>query len=183
MSTSTISQFEAAPRINSQSIRKISPSFSSDQFDLSLSSEKSTKLEYQTMDRDASPSQSFSCYFSPLTDLWPKVEQTIQNTWLMELCACGGSILAFLAIVLLLRFYDDRTQPDWPYNISINFVISLSTTLIKALLIIPITACLSQTNWTHSRIKPHAVKDFLVYDSASRGPRGSLHLLYRFKLR
>ena len=110
-----------------------------------------------------------------------RTEQIIVDRWLIELSACGGSLLALFAILIFLHSYDGRAQPDWPYHITINSVISWFTTLMKALMLVSITACLSQANWIHFRTQPHAFKDFLVYDSASRGPRGSLQLLWNFR--
>ncbi|KAL8828506.1 MAG: hypothetical protein Q9191_002545 [Dirinaria sp. TL-2023a] len=112
-----------------------------------------------------------------------KIEEALVNRWLIELSACGGSLLALITIAVFLHNYDGRAQPDWPHNVTINSVLSWFTTIMKALMLVSVASCLSQANWIHFKTTPHAFKDFLVYDSASRGPKGSLQLLWGFRVR
>ena len=107
-----------------------------------------------------------------------KAGRMIYDRWLLEIASCGGSLLVLIAIVVFLYNYDGAEQPDWPYNITINSVISWFTTIMKALMFVSVASCLSQANWVHFTKSPHPFKDYLVYDSASRGFYGSLQLLF-----
>ncbi|KAG8532459.1 uncharacterized protein KY384_002336 [Bacidia gigantensis] len=110
-----------------------------------------------------------------------KLDQSIYRWWLAELLCYLGSLISLIIIIVILRRYDGRPQPNWPHNITLNSVISWFTTLFKANLLVPITACLSQASWIHFRSKSHALTDMVVYDAASRGPLGSLLLLWSFR--
>ena len=104
-----------------------------------------------------------------------------QRWWFWELLACSASVFSILAIALLLQRYDGRSQPQWPNFININTLVSLFAILVKAPLLLTVGACIGQAKWTHFRSRPHPLKDFAVYDRASRGPEGSLNLLWHFK--
>jgi Protein of unknown function (DUF3176) len=98
----------------------------------------------------------------------------------LEIISCAGSVLALAAIVIFLTEYDGRVQTEWPYNMTPNSVISWFATLMKAFMLVPIAACISQASWIHFYSKPHILKDLATFDDASRGPMGSLQLLGKF---
>ena len=170
---------------NSTSTDSHSPStiFTRERFSKTSSRDTSFDNDYQPVqESDPSAGQKPDGY-SPWDRFTSKIEQTLVDRWLIELSACGGSLLSLLALVIFLHHYDGRAQPDWPYNITINSVLSWFTTLMKALMLVSVTACLSQANRIQFSTTPHAFKDSLVYDSASRGPKGSLQLLWGFRAR
>jgi Protein of unknown function (DUF3176) len=117
----------------------------------------------------------------PLTRLQPSFRQIALQWWLWELLACIGSLLAILAIVVFLKCYDGRPQPQWPTYITISSIVSLFTALVKAPLLLSTAACISQAKWTHYQPRPRPLKDFVLYDDASRGPLGSISLLWLLK--
>lgn len=129
-----------------------------------------------------SPIQS-SRWFSSLDHpgLRTDFNKLIVKWWIWELLGCFGSLLSFFAIVGVLMYYDGRGQPEWPYNITINSVLSWLTTAMKAFLLFSVAACIGQANWLHFRARPHALVDLIAYDSASRGPFGSVQLLWRLR--
>lgn len=107
--------------------------------------------------------------------------QIASQWWLWELLACFGSLLGLIAILTFLKTYDGRSQPQWPSYITVNTVISLLAGLMKAPLLLSTAACISQAKWVHYRATPRPLTDFVVYDNASRGPLGSLSLLWLLK--
>lgn len=103
------------------------------------------------------------------------------KNWTWELAAFCGSLFTFVALVGLLKKYDGRAQPHWPYNITINALVSWLATAIRALLCTALTACISQGAWTYFRSGPHALGDLTIYDSASRGPLGAVRSLWKLQ--
>ncbi|KAI9734350.1 MAG: hypothetical protein M1834_002456 [Cirrosporium novae-zelandiae] len=109
--------------------------------------------------------------------------RAVIDWWIIELLACGGSLLAIAGLVIVLYKYDGRSLPNWPYGITINSLVSWFSTAMKALMLVPIAACISQAKWTHFHSKRHALSDVAAYDSASRGPEGSAQFLWKFQAR
>lgn len=147
-------------------------------WDVSLSTLPTTSTK-QTQRLRKSPIQN-SRWFSSLDHprLRTDFNQLIVKWWIWELLGCFGSLFSFFAIVGVLKYYDGRAQPGWPYNITINSVLSWLTTVMKAFLLFSVAACIGQANWLHFRSRPQMLTDLMVYDSASRGPLGSVLLLW-----
>ena len=105
----------------------------------------------------------------------------VSGWWTLELLSYTVSLVSLVAIIVILRHYEGHAQPAWSHNITLNSVLSWFTTLFKANLLVPIVACLSQASWVHFRSGPRPLIDMVVYDSASRGPMGSLRLLFTLR--
>ena len=182
LSTSNAVPLQHLPDLQEPSDQVFSTDFTLKRFDSFSSRGDTSKSSYHPVhERDALQQQT-SGWFSRNRSA-TRIEQLIIDRWLLELSACGGSLLALFAILIFLYHYDGRAQPEWPYNVTINSVTSLFTTVMKALMLVAVTSCLSQSNWIHFRTRSHSFNDFLVYDSASRGPNGSLQLLWNFQIR
>ena len=100
--------------------------------------------------------------------------------WWLELLCCVLFIGALVAVVLTVRPYEGRPLPQWPYRLSINSLISVYIVILKAAVLLVAAEGLSQLKWRwfdHGR----PLKDLLSYDDASRGPWGSLTLLWRLR--
>jgi Protein of unknown function (DUF3176) len=100
--------------------------------------------------------------------------------WWTELLCCVLFIGAFVAIVLTIRPYEGRPLPQWPYQLSINSLISIYIVILKASMLLVAAEGLSQLKWRwfdHGR----PLKDLLSYDNASRGPWGSLTLMWTLR--
>jgi hypothetical protein len=104
---------------------------------------------------------------------WPRMW-----SWSWEMWACLGSLAAFLATVGLLRAYDGKSQPDWPYGITLNSAVSWLSTLTKGFLLVPLAACISQSIWIRYSSQAQSLANVAIYDSASRGPWGSFELIW-----
>lgn len=114
----------------------------------------------------------------PNSSTW---ETFFHGWWTVELLAFVVSFASLMAIIVILRRYNGHPQPDWPHNITLNSVLSWFSTLFKASLLVPVAACFGQASWAHYHSGPRPLTDLAIYDSASRGPIGSLQLLWYFK--
>jgi hypothetical protein len=101
--------------------------------------------------------------------------------WIWELSACTGSLLTFSAIIGLLLAFDGRPQPEWPYGITLNSALSWLSTITKSCLLVPAAECISQCIWISYTARPQKLDTVARFDAASRGPWGSLRLLWSLK--
>ena len=115
---------------------------------------------------------------SPRSTAW---NLFLGGRWAVELVAFVASLASLIAIALVLNHYDGQARPDWPYNITLNSVLSWFTTLFKANLLVPIAACFGQATWIHYHSHSRPLTDVAIYDAASRGPLGALQLLWHLK--
>jgi hypothetical protein len=100
------------------------------------------------------------------------------TSWMPEIVSYLISLFALGAIVAVVRARDRKPLPDWPSPFTINFVVSVFTSILKAAMMMPVSEALSELKWlwfADSRL----VSDMDDFDLASRGPRGSLQFLFR----
>lgn len=100
--------------------------------------------------------------------------------WWKELLWCVVSIACIPALVGMLRRFENQPLPDWPHGITLNTAVAFISTLCRTAFLLPVVEALSQLKWNWYR-KPRALQDFRVFDEASRGPWGSLKLLFTTK--
>ncbi|KAI0439401.1 hypothetical protein F4803DRAFT_568537 [Xylaria telfairii] len=127
-----------------------------------------------------SPSDVKTTGITP-TRLWLEVF----TIWKFQLLASLTSLLGFALLVLLLSTFTERPSSAWPLHIiSINGCVAGLTTVIKGSLMVLIVASISQSKWTWFSDE-RSLCDLEFIDDASRGPWGSLVLLFkhRFRLR
>ena len=100
------------------------------------------------------------------------------SSWIWELLSFIVSFVCIGGILVILAKYDQKPLPNLGW-LTINGIIGTLAGVAKAALILPISESISQLKWLrfwdHEHPKP--VSDFQLYDSASRGPWGSLCLL------
>ncbi|KAI1325278.1 hypothetical protein F5Y16DRAFT_401588 [Xylariaceae sp. FL0255] len=95
--------------------------------------------------------------------------------WWWEIGAVILSILSSQLIILLLFKIN-----DWVFPIRPNSVLSVLTTVTKTTLLAPIASCLSQLKWRHFSLDYRPLDELQVFDDASRGPSGSIIMLFEF---
>lgn len=108
--------------------------------------------------------------------------QKIISTWWLEISACFVSIAALLALVAVLLCYKNKPSPDWPKWLSLNTIVAIFITLLKTAVLLIVAEGLGQLKWSWFAIgtaKP--LDDLVKYDDASRGPVGSMKLLWRLR--
>lgn len=108
---------------------------------------------------------------------WYKALTTGLCWWLSEICASLLFIVSFLGLVVLVKHYEGKGVQDvnLPASFTLNGLIALLSTLIRAALMVPVGSALSQEAWVWlSRVgktqKGHAqLLDLELSDAASRG--------------
>jgi hypothetical protein len=101
--------------------------------------------------------------------------------WQWEFTAAVFSLLCVVAIIIVLKVYQERSLSSWHFvhNITLNTVVALLSTLSRTALIVPVASCLSQLKWIHLVRSPRPLWEMQTFDDASRGPWGSLELIWR----
>jgi hypothetical protein len=88
------------------------------------------------------------------------------------------SVGALLAIVAVLFAYNGKSMTHWNAWLRLNTVVSALATLAKSSMLMVFGQGLGQLKWQHFEQCPRHLLDFEVFENASRGPWGSLRLLY-----
>lgn len=88
--------------------------------------------------------------------------------------SCLLALGALVGIFVVLKRFDGRALKDWPYSITINTLLSVLVTVIKAAIVVPLAEGISQLKWTWYKKRDHALGDVALYDVASRGIFGAL---------
>lgn len=104
------------------------------------------------------------------------------RTWLWESLAIGSSIVLLAAMVALLAAYDNHRVFSF-HGVTLNAIISLLSTLSKAFLAFVLTAATGQWKWILFTREPRPTFDAFTIDEASRGPLGSLAMIWRMRTR
>ncbi|KAL1966044.1 hypothetical protein VTN77DRAFT_4984 [Rasamsonia byssochlamydoides] len=103
--------------------------------------------------------------------------------WFLEILSFLVAVVCFVSIVVILAVHQNKKAPHWPAGITLNVAISWISNLLETWLMIPVAACISQLCWVWFNGKARPLQDICYYDAASRGPMGSLLLLYRLQTR
>ena len=101
--------------------------------------------------------------------------------WIWEITAGLVSVASLLAICIVLAVFDGHAYPKIDWGITLNAVIALLTTIMKAGFMTLLAEGTSQLKWLAFAKGKRPLHDFNVYDAASRGGFGSLRLLIRLR--
>ncbi|KAJ5203343.1 hypothetical protein N7449_005422 [Penicillium cf. viridicatum] len=104
------------------------------------------------------------------------------GSWTWEIAGAGLSLICLVLLVVFLKYADGAEYDTWQYRLSPNTVASAIVTVAKASLLLMVSSSLSQLKWNPSNEKTR-LYHFQVLDQASRGPWGSLEVLWRWKLK
>ncbi|KAF7538973.1 hypothetical protein G7054_g2526 [Neopestalotiopsis clavispora] len=102
------------------------------------------------------------------------------SAWSLEAFSILGSALALIGMVILLAECDRKPIFSW-HGVSLNTIISILSTASKACLLLTVDVAISQWKWIMFSHECRVLNDFGVIDSASRGPLGSLRLLWKLR--
>ena len=102
--------------------------------------------------------------------------------WTWELFAAIFSISCMAAVATILATIQDKPLSHWRFPIQPNSMVSVFSTLSNSALLFVVAKGLSQLKWIYFQKKRHRLFDLQVFDDASRGPLGSLRLLWMLKL-
>lgn len=105
--------------------------------------------------------------------------------WEWEIGACIFSLGCFAAVVGVLASYDAKSLTSWNFvfGITLNTLVAILSTLSRSSLLVPVTSCISQLKWIHLVAAPRPLREVQVFDDASRGPWGSLELIWRLHVK
>lgn len=102
------------------------------------------------------------------------------HDWWAEILCCLIIIAAMGAIIAIVYPHQNLPLPEWPYNISINSLLAVIVVAMKTAMLLVTAEGLSQLKWAwFKRRRP--LQDLTRYDRASRGPWGSLLLLWTLR--
>jgi hypothetical protein len=98
--------------------------------------------------------------------------------WKYELLSMIVSSGALLAIVAVLFAFDGKPMTHWRAVAEPNTVVSALSTLAKSSMLMAVGQGLGQLKWQHFGQRSRRLIEFEIFENASRGPWGSLELLY-----
>lgn len=113
------------------------------------------------------------------TGLWHKFSYWATEMWFYDFCAWLISCYCFAGIVITLMVHRDQPIPEWPFNITINALVSALSTVMGSALLVPVSNAIGQSKWSWIQKDRRKLEDIAIYDDASRGPWGSLVFLQR----
>ncbi|KAL2795139.1 hypothetical protein BJX66DRAFT_337144 [Aspergillus keveii] len=102
------------------------------------------------------------------------------DTWMWEIASLAFSTLCFVTILAMLLAYNDKPWPKLPHGFTLNAIVSVLATGTKSSLIFITSTAIGQLKWIWYSQR-HQLHDMQLFDDASRGPLGSLLILFRYK--
>ena len=114
--------------------------------------------------------------------------------WMWEFLAMVVSIGAIIALIVVLKDADQQQQQPWMIGntqLTLNTVISIISTIIRASLLVMVSGALNQSPWNwfaqrehgHNNWSGQPLKDLDTFGGAANSSLASLKLLYRTKFR
>lgn len=134
------------------------------------------QIERKPVPTNRGPQARSGVQKSPL-GLWARCT----NWWYWEIGAAILSLAFMLAVVGILFSIHGKPLASWTLSIQPNSLIPVFVTLAKASLLFAVEACVSQLKWLHFEQATHPLDELQTFDSASRGPLGSLVLLWKMR--
>jgi hypothetical protein len=153
------------------------------------------KNESSTVAIVASPESDYELQRTSTTDSPPgfsgRLLAAVDKFWLFEFFGFILALGSLLAVVVTLREYDGRESPEWQlpvgagkykktFVLNINAIISIFTTTFSSGLLIPVAASMSQLKWVWFQ-QGHPLSHYQAFESAARGPLGSVILLWTLR--
>ena len=103
--------------------------------------------------------------------------------WLFEIVTLLIAATGLIALIFVLQAYNGKPNPKWSLHLTLNTTVSLISTLFRFCILFAVSRCIGQNGWLLFAGKQHRLDDYVSYDSASRGPLGSIQLLIRARAR
>lgn len=105
------------------------------------------------------------------------------SSWFWELAAMTLSCFSLVLTLAILHFFDGKPLESWALYLSLGTIISTLAQISRTSLAFAITPCFGQAKWNWFSQRGDDVLVFRTFDEASRGPLGSLQLLWKLKCR
>ncbi|KAI1484466.1 hypothetical protein F5X96DRAFT_664094 [Biscogniauxia mediterranea] len=97
--------------------------------------------------------------------------------WSWEFFTLGLSFASMSAIIAVLVHFNGQPFPQWPYEITLNTLVALLATILRASMADVICQVISQIKWSWFQ-RPRPLIHIQEFDQASRGLIGSIRLLF-----
>ncbi|KAL3293493.1 hypothetical protein RB213_013712 [Colletotrichum asianum] len=81
-------------------------------------------------------------------------------------------------MIVVPALYHEAPEEDWPFSISINTVIALLTTLMRATMLVAVAEVIGQMKWRFFDDQQRPLSDLQHFDHASRGVLGSAKIIW-----
>ncbi|KAK7956545.1 uncharacterized protein PG986_005767 [Apiospora aurea] len=141
-------------------------------------SQNGSQPRFRTTTTEVQPE---SLFYPPHNGNGPRTGAS-RSWWWAEIASVAGSIAAMVALVVVLALFDGRALSQWNFFIQPNTIISILVMVSKTSMLLAVSACLSQLKWKHFHDRPRPLSDLQIFDSATRGPLGSLYLMGNLRL-
>ena len=105
----------------------------------------------------------------------------ILDTWFYEIFAIGFSLACFISIIGVLAAFNQEPAPSLSYGLTLNAIISILATASKSSLIFAVGECIGQLKWVWFHSRRRQLDEMQLFDSASRGPFGSLVVIFQHR--
>lgn len=92
-------------------------------------------------------------YEQEIFEVQRQKKRGVLREWWQEILSATSSILCTVAIVVILYNVDGKPLANWTVPVSLNVVVSILSTAVKAGLILPVAECISQLKWIHLQSK------------------------------
>lgn len=106
-----------------------------------------------------------------------------QNPWFLEIFNAVLLLVAISAIVATLYIHDGRPLPQWPFNITINAMLSIYAVVLKSSMALIQTSCIGQMQWSWFSTSSRPLHDLVSFHDAGQGPWGSVSWIWTHRLR
>lgn len=103
------------------------------------------------------------------------------DSWQLEILSFFITLVCFACLIIVLQKFDNKPLPNWRSGLTLNTVVSWISTVLKATLLLPVGSCISQLSWVWFNEQTRSLADICFFDAASRGPWGSLKLIFRLR--
>jgi hypothetical protein len=101
--------------------------------------------------------------------------------WYKEILWLVLSIASLIATAMFLDHFDGQPLPRLASEITLNTILAILSTICRASFVEPAMQSIAQLKWIWYKRRPRPLRDFEIFDKASRGPGGSLQLVFSTK--
>jgi hypothetical protein len=141
---------------------------------------------------DHPPSSEDGNATTPFRILKNRVLDAVERYWLFEFFGWTLALGCFIGTVSLLAVHNGKESPNWTltvgaghyrksFGLTINTVISIFATAFSSGILIPVGASINQLKWVWFQKGRRPLAHFQKFESAARGPLGSIILLWTLR--